>query len=61
MGKDYYAECKECKKFGTMDCPNSSKCFDTEDMPYFEQIEKESKWKQFTRWLKRTKRNLFNR
>lgn len=59
--EDYYAKCRECKKFGTWDCPHSSKCFDTDDNPYFEQKEKESEWEQFVKWLKKMKRNLLNR
>lgn len=29
-------DCSMCKKRKTMDCPNSSKCYSTEDKPFFE-------------------------
>ena len=28
--------CQACRKYRTMDCPNSSECYATEDKPYFE-------------------------
>lgn len=28
--------CHACRKYRTMDCPNSSRCYATEDKPYFE-------------------------
>lgn len=28
-------ECRNCKNYKTMQCPNSSECWDTEDKPYF--------------------------
>ena len=28
--------CCNCKKHGTMDCPNSSLCYTLDDKPYFE-------------------------
>lgn len=58
--EDYYSKCRECKNFGTCGCPNSSKCFDTTTKPYFEQKEKESKKDRFSKWMKRTIRNLFS-
>lgn len=33
--------CNYCKKQHTMECPNSSKCYNTMDKPYFEIKEKE--------------------
>lgn len=30
--------CRACRKHRTMDCPNSSRCYATEDKPYFEPI-----------------------
>jgi hypothetical protein len=29
-------ECSNCKKHGTMACPNSFYCYSTEDKPHFE-------------------------
>ena len=28
--------CHACRKYRTMDCPNSSMCYATDDKPYFE-------------------------
>lgn len=28
--------CSNCKKYKTMECPNSKKCYSTYDRPYFE-------------------------
>lgn len=28
-------ECRVCARYGTMDCPNSSLCWSTDDKPYF--------------------------
>ena len=33
---DPYRICRDCRKFGTMDCPNSSLCLDLDSKPYFE-------------------------
>ena len=33
---DMYALCRNCKKFKTDTCPNSAKCPDTPDKPYYE-------------------------
>lgn len=32
-------KCKDCINQHTMDCPNSSLCYDTKDKPYFEKKE----------------------
>lgn len=32
---DGYGKCHECVKFGTMDCPTSSKCMAFDDRPFF--------------------------
>ncbi len=42
--EDDYGKCHDCKKFGTPDCPTSSKCLAFDDRPYFEQKQK----KKFT-------------
>jgi len=34
-----YGQCNDCKKFGTLKCPTSSKCMKYEERPYFEQKE----------------------
>lgn len=31
-----YGKCHECIKFGTMNCPPSSKCMKYDDRPFFE-------------------------
>ena len=31
-------KCRECKKWGTWNCPNSEKCFATGTKPYFEKV-----------------------
>jgi len=52
-----YGKCNECRKFGTMECPTSSKCMIYEERPYFEPKEKHStenekkKWFMFLRGL----------
>lgn len=38
---DGYGKCHECKKFGTSECPTSSKCLKFDDRPYFEPKQKE--------------------
>ena len=34
--KDGYGKCHQCRKFGTSECPTSSKCLMFDDRPYFE-------------------------
>ena len=34
---DGYGKCHECVKFGTMECPTSSKCMAFDERPYFKQ------------------------
>lgn len=34
---DGYGKCHECVKFGTNECPTSSKCLAFDDRPYFKQ------------------------
>ena len=29
-------KCRECKKWGTIDCPSSKNCFATDTKPHFE-------------------------
>ena len=31
-----YGKCTECKKFGTVKCPTSSKCMSVNERPFFE-------------------------
>ena len=33
--KERVKECHDCKRWGSMDCPNSGKCYDLADKPYF--------------------------
>lgn len=35
--------CWLCKHYHTNSCPNSSKCYDTIDRPYFELVEEDDK------------------
>jgi hypothetical protein len=42
--EDGYGKCHQCRKFGTSECPTSSKCLMLDDRPYFEPKEK----KKFT-------------
>ena len=39
--KDSYGKCHDCKKFGTPECPTSSKCLKFDSRPYFEPKQKE--------------------
>lgn len=34
--EDGYGKCHQCRKFGTSECPTSSKCLMFDDRPYFE-------------------------
>lgn len=34
--EDSYGKCHDCKKFGTPECPTSSKCLAFDNRPYFE-------------------------
>ena len=34
--EDGYEKCHDCKKFGTPECPTSSKCLAFDSRPYFE-------------------------
>lgn len=42
--EDSYGKCRDCKKFGTPECPTSSKCLAFDNRPYFEPKQK----KKFT-------------
>ena len=42
-----YGQCRECKKFGTVECPVSSKCMSVNERPFFEPKKKTKKW-----WMK---------
>ena len=33
--KDPYKKCRNCVRFKTIDCPNSSLCFALENKPFF--------------------------
>lgn len=39
--EDSYGKCRECKKFGSPECPTSSKCLKYDSRPYFEPKPKE--------------------
>ena len=39
---DSYGKCRECKKFGTQECPPSSRCLRYNTRPYFEPTIKET-------------------
>ena len=36
---DNSKKCKNCRKYQTLECPNSYYCFDTKDKPYYERKE----------------------
>ena len=36
---DNSKECRTCRKYKTLECPNSYYCFDTEHKPYYERKE----------------------
>lgn len=38
--EDSYGKCRDCKKFGTLECPASSKCLAFDSRPYFESKQK---------------------
>lgn len=38
--EDSYGKCRDCKKFGTPECPTSSKCLAFDNRPYFESKQK---------------------
>lgn len=38
--EDSYGKCRDCKKFGTPECPTSSKCLIFDNRPYFEPKQK---------------------
>ena len=42
--EDSYGKCRDCKKFGTPECPTSPKCLAFDNRPYFEPKQK----KKFT-------------
>lgn len=42
--EDSYGKCRDCKKFGTPECPTSLKCLAFDNRPYFEPKQK----KKFT-------------
>ena len=40
-----YGKCYECKKFGTVKCPTSSKCMSVNERPFFEPKKETKKWR----------------
>lgn len=38
--EDSYGKCRDCKKFGTPECPTSSKCLAFDNRPCFESKQK---------------------
>lgn len=39
INKIKHQKCEKCKYWKTLDCPNSSLCYNTKDMPYFKNKE----------------------
>lgn len=37
--EDNYGKCRDCKKFGTPECPTSSKCLAFDNRPHFELVQ----------------------
>ena len=57
--KDSYGKCRDCKKFGTSECPTSSKCLKFDSRPYFESKQKEKLTKKivkFYKWMRKAKK-----
>ena len=47
-------ECTDCKKRGTMDCPQSIMCFSTENKPFYEEIEQKQHKRRLSANIKAT-------